>query len=312
MSKRDSVLQMVTGDSPPDFVPAAFFLHFDPAYHKGQAAVNRHLEFFRFTGMDFLKIQYEQTLPPGPVVHQPADWASVPLYPLDFHEESAAITRGLVQAAGSEALVVMTVYSPFMWARRISGAEVLEAHLREDPEGVAKGLAIMTDNVLNLVRACKQAGVDGFYVSSQGGEADRFPGSDIFAKYIKPTDLAVWDEIQDCAFNILHICDYESGYDDLSTFVDYPGQVVNCSLSLGDRELSPMQVAEMFGRPYMGGLERTGVLASGPQDAIQRQAQAILATAPERFILAADCTVPADVPWDNLRTAIETAHQYRR
>jgi uroporphyrinogen decarboxylase len=121
------------------------------------------------------------------------------------------------------------------------------------PEAGAKGLAIMTENVLRLVRGCKRAGVDGFYVSSQGGEASRFADKNLFRKYIKPTDLAVWDEVLSCRFNILHVCDYEGGYDDLFPFLDYPGHVVNCSLRQGDRTLTAKEVSRIFGQPFMGG-----------------------------------------------------------
>jgi uroporphyrinogen-III decarboxylase len=47
-------------------------------------------------------------------------------------------------------------------------------------------------------------------------------------------------------------------------------------------------------------------------EAIRQAVTDVLAQAPEQFILAADCTVPSDTPWENLRTAIETAHQYRK
>jgi uroporphyrinogen decarboxylase len=170
----------------------------------------------------------------------------------------------------------------------------------------------MTENELTLVRGCIRAGVDGFYASTQGGETFRFGGEDYFARYIKPTDLAVWDEIKGCTFNILHICDYVGGYDDLTPFLDYPGHVVNCSLTLGDRELLPADVAHLFGRPYMGGLERKGVIATGSAAEIRAAVHDVLAHAPTRFILAADCTVPSDTPWENLKTAIDAAHQYRR
>jgi uroporphyrinogen decarboxylase len=176
---------------------------------------------------------------------------------------------------------------------------------------VRAGLEIMTENVLTLIRGCRQVGVDGFYVSSQGGEAFRFPGTDIFRKYIKPTDLAVWDAVQSCMFNILHICDYAGPYADLTPFLDYGGHVVNCSLTVGDRPLSPKDVAEMFGRPFMGGLERLGVIATGSLDAIRQAVEGVLAAAPDRFILAADCTIPSTTPWENVKTAIDTAHQYR-
>ena len=114
-----------------------------------------------------------------------------------------------------------------------------------------------------------------------------------------------------CIFNILHICDYHAGYDDLTPFLDYPGHVVNCSLHLGDRTLAPQEVSAMFGRPFMGGLARTGILATGTPDEAARAAAGVLCQASDRFILGADCTVPAATNWDNLRAAIATAHNGR-
>ena len=61
----------------------------------------------------------------------------------------------------------------------------------------------------------------------------------------------------------------------------------------------------------MGGLERKGVIATGAPDLIRQAAGSVLSEAPERFILAADCTVPAETPWENLKTAIDTAHAHR-
>ncbi len=294
-----------------DIVPAAFFLHFDPAYHAGQAAVDKHLAYFRQTGMDFVKIQLEQATPRADNIRRPEDWADLPLYPESFFEAPVGVAAGLVKAAKAEALVIMTVYSPFMWAKHATSDAVLTAHLKENPEAVRKGLEIMTQNVRRLVRGCKQAGVDGFYISTQGGEAGHFDETDIFEDVIKPTDLAVWDEARDCAFNILHVCDYNGPYDDLGTFLDYPGDVVNCSLKVADRELSPREASAMFGRPFMGGMERLGVLATGPVDAIRRAAEDVLDKAPERFILGADCTAPSDTPWENLKAAIDTAHLHQ-
>jgi uroporphyrinogen decarboxylase len=308
MNKRDTVLSLVDSQTPPAYVPAAFFMHFDPAFHEGQAAIDKHLEFFRATGMDFVKIQYEQGVPPTPPIRRPADWAHAPRCDEAFFETTIRVAEGLVKAAKDEALVIMTVYSPFMWASQLPGAETLAEHLQDNPDAVRAGLEIMTENVLTLVRGCRRVGVDGFYVSSQGGEAFRFPGTEIFQKYIKPTDLAVWDEVQSCSFTILHICDYAGSYDDLTPFLSYPGHVVNCSLRLGEQILRPADLAQMFGRPFMGGLERKGVIATGSLDDIRRAAEGVLDEAPERFILAADCTIPSDTPWEHLKTAIGIAH----
>jgi uroporphyrinogen decarboxylase len=312
MNKRDTLLNLIQDGVAPDYIPAAFFLHFDSAHHQGQAAIEKHLEFFRSTGMDFVKIQYEQPFPASAPIRKPEDWAHAPRCTNEFFEVPIQIVEGLVKAARSEALVIMTLYSPFMWASHLAEDGALARHLEENPEAVKKGLEMMTENVLTLVRGCKRVGVDGFYASSQGGEAFRFQDRSIFQRYVKPTDLAVWEEIAACSFNILHICDYEGGYDDLTPFLDYPGHVVNSSLKVADHTLSPKDASQMFGRPFMGGMERKGTLATGSLESIRQAATDVLAQAPERFILAADCTVPAGTPWENLSTAIETAHQYRK
>lgn len=309
MNKRDTMLSLIHEEALPEYIPAAFFLHFDSAYHQGQAAIEKHLEFFRATAMDFVKIQYEQPFPASTPIHKPEDWAHAPRCSQDFFEAPIRVVEGLVKAAGSDALVIMTLYSPFMWAAHLAD---ITSHLRENPEAAKKGLEIMAENVLTFVRGCKGVGVDGFYASSQGGEAFRFQDPDIFQKYIKPIDLAVWDELSSCSFNILHVCDYEGGYDDLTPFLDYPGHVVNSSLMVGDQMLSPKDASHLFGRPFMGGMERKGVLATGSSEGIRQAVTDVLAQAPEQFILAADCTVPSDTPWENLRTAVETAHQYRK
>jgi uroporphyrinogen decarboxylase len=309
MKKRDVMLSLINDTASLEYIPAAFFLHFDNAYHQGQAAIEKHLEFFRATDMDFVKIQYEQPFPASTPIRKPEDWARAPLCSEEFFEAPIRVVEGLVKAAKSEALVIMTLYSPFMWAAHLAD---ITNHLKENPEAAKKGLEIMTENVLTLVRACKRAGIDGFYASSQGGEAFRFQDPNIFQKYIKPTDLTVWDELSSCSFNILHICDYEGEYDDLAPFLEYPGHMVNSGLKVGNQTLTPKDASQLFGRPFMGGMERKGALATGNSQVIRQTVTDVLEQTPERFVLAADCTVPSDTPWENLRAAIETAHQYRK
>jgi uroporphyrinogen decarboxylase len=64
----------------------------------------------------------------------------------------------------------------------------------------------------------------------------------------------------------------------------------------------------MFGRPFLGGLDRLGPLAKGTEDDARAVAKQVLASAPPKFILGADCTVPANTPWENLRAAVDAAH----
>jgi uroporphyrinogen decarboxylase len=312
MNKRDAMLRLLDPSYRQESVPAAFFLHFDPAFHRGQAAIDKHLEFFRFTGMDMVKIQFEHRMPPMEI-KSPKDWARVPLRGKEFWEEPLAVVKGLVDAAKKEAVVILTLYSPFMLAGQIAGQETVVRHIQEDPEAFKKGIGIITDGVLVLVKECARLGLDGFYSSTQGRESGRLADAKAFDECIRPYDLSLMTEINRiCPFNILHVCDYHLPYADISPFTSYPGQVVNTSLKLVGREISSKEVAQMFNRPFMGGLDRKGVLATGPEEAIRTAARKTIDDAPERFILAADCTVPADTPWENLRTAIRSAHEYHR
>lgn len=313
MNKRELVLQVLDESKQQTYIPAAFFLHFDPKFHRGQAAIEKHLEYFRFTEMDFVKIQYETVFPFREEIRKPEDWLQMPQYGMDFYQDQVEIARGLVQAAGKEALVIQTLYSPFMCAGHTVGGERLMQHLLENPQPVRQGIEIITESLRTFVRACINAGVDGFYHSTQGGETSRLEGSALFEECVKPFDLSLMNEINEkCEFNILHVCDYVDGYTDLTPFLDYPGDVVNCSLKLGDQHLNPQQIVEMFGRPFMGGVERLGTIQNGSPSDVQEMTRSILVTAPERYLLGADCTIPSTVDWENIRAAIQVAHAHAR
>ena len=312
MNKREMMLDLLDSSKKNTAIPAGFFLHFDPAFHRGQNAVDKHLEFFNYTGMDFVKIQYEQVFPRIAAIQKPQDWAKMPSYGLDFYEEQLKVVECLVKAARPEALVVITLYSPFMCAGHTTSDALVTQHINENPEALKLGMEAITASLMRFVKACIQLGVDGFYTSTQGGESGRFADAGRFDQCIRPYDLALMNEANAaCPFNILHVCDYQRSYADISRFVNYPGQVVNCSLEVGGQVLSARQVSQMFSRPYMGGLVRQGVIATGTNPEIRAAVKAAIKDSPERFILAADCTVPGETPWENLRTAIHTAHEGR-
>lgn len=313
MNKRDLVFSVIDPKSKPDCIPAAFFLHFDPAYHSGQAAIDKHLEYFHYTGMDFVKIQFELPFPHLTDIREPKDWDRLPFFKLDHYEPMLKVVDGLVKAAKAEAPVILTLYSPYMLTNDMVGAETVTRHIQEDPAAYQRGIGRMTESLLGFVRECARLGLDGFYASSQGGEHGRLQDPASFETCIRPYDLAIMEEINRlCAFNILHVCDYSLPYDNLAKFKDYPGTIVNTSLKLSDGEISAKEGSQLFGRPFMGGLERKGTIHTGTPEQIQAAVKDAIAQAPERYILGADCTIPAGTSWDNLRLAIATAHAARR
>jgi uroporphyrinogen decarboxylase len=313
MNKRDLVLTVVDPIAKPTYIPAAFFLHFDPAYHHGQPAVDKHMEYFRYTGMDFVKIQFELSFPRQTEIQRPVDWDKLPFFKLDHYEPMLKVVEGLVNAAKKEAPVVLTLYSPFMIINEITGPETATRLMQENPDAYRGAIGRMTESLLQFVCACVKVGLDGFYHSTQGGEASRLADPTLFDTCIRPYDLTIMSEInRTCPFNILHVCDYDSPYDDLTKFKDYPGHVVNTSLDLVGKEVTAQEVARLFGRPFMGGLERLGIISKGTPEEIRAAVNAAITAAPERCILGADCTVPPQTSWDNLRLAIQTAHEAQR
>ncbi|MBT3311739.1 MAG: hypothetical protein HN379_07070 [Desulfobacteraceae bacterium] len=318
MNKRNAVLDLLDSSKDQEYVPAGFFLHFDEVHHKGQPAIDKHMEFFKYTEMDFVKIQYEAVFPPNPYIKKPKDWLNLPFFKKDFYQNELDIAEGLVKAAKSEALVIMTLYSPFMMTQfTTQNLELISGHIKEDPGKFNKGMEIITDSLMIFVKECIRLGVDGFYTSTQGYESFRSLGTDLFSECIKPFDLALMKEIdRSCVFNILHICDYIGEYGDLTPFLDYPGHVINFGHRLGSKQVSGKEISRIFDRPFMGGLDRNGVMATGSGDDIRKSVEEVLANKPDKFILGADCTLPGDIDqktlWENAKTAISAAHEYSK
>ncbi len=309
VNRRERMLGWLAGQILPNYTPAAFFLHFGNGFKTGSGAAKRHLEFFHYTDMDFLKIQFEQTYTRQEFLQKPSDWSKLKLAKLDFYEPLLVTVRELVKSQKKNSLILMTLYSPFMCAGQCATAPLLLQHLKDNPEAVKKGFEILTESQLLFVRACIKEGIDGFYASTQGGEAQRFGNSTIFNDYIKPFDLVSMREMAStCPFNILHVCDYVAPYADYTAYYDYPGHVVNCNVKLLDRRISANEISNRFKRPFMGGMDRHGIIATGSPAEVENEIREFVRTAPKPFMLGADCTVEANTDWSRLKQAISVAH----
>ena len=219
----------------------------------------------------------------------------MPMYKEDFYEGQLKVVEGLVKAAKKEALVLVTLYSPFMSADQTS-TQVTE-HIKESPEKVKKGMEVITESMMLFVKGAIKAGVDGFYASTQGAESDRFDDLAPFERVHQSLTISLsWKRLTvPRVFNILHICDFGgAGYNDLTPFLDYPGEAVSVTFRLGSEKKTGKQMFDLLGKPIMGGMDRVGVITSGTRDETRNAAEAVLSEAPDQFILGADCTVPGD------------------
>lgn len=312
--KKDRILQVMNGEKPQRYVPAAFFMHFDYSQFGGDE-IKTHLAYRDYVDMDVVKVQYEYMFTQESIPEKATDWKNVKRLPKGFFDEPLALVKGCVEGARERGVpCIATLYSAFMCAGHGCGKEVLAKHIVEAPDEVRKGLDIINEDVKLYIRECVKLGVDGFLASSQGGENNRPYPAETFREFIKPVDMDAMATLDGLPANILHVCDFEGQYDDLSPFRDYPGKIVNCNLLLKDVPITTKQAHEILGgeKVFMGGLDRKGILIQpNAEEAIIEQVEGVIAEGPVPMIVAAQCTVGnSQTVWDNVKVAIRTAHDY--
>jgi len=310
-SNRELMMEFMDKDSRSNHIPGGFFMHFNK---KGDEAVKAHLDYYKATKMDFVKIQFDgMSLPLMPEIKRASDWYQMPIYKEDFFEPIVYIIRKLVKELKNDALILQTLYSPYQMAKQAVPWELLVKHVYEDPEAVSRGMENVTLSILNFVQAGVKAGLDGFYTCAQGGETNRIADIQLFNRTIKNFDMLLYKEVNQLVqHNILHICDYDGNYVDFEKrFKDYPGQIVNVPLQADGKDFSLSDAYQIFNRPVMGGMDRHGVIANGTPDQVKKATEKVLAAAPAKTIISGNCTVAGTTPIENLRTAIEVAHRFR-
>lgn len=313
-SKRERILQVLDQSRPNEYVPAAFFLHFENKL--GRKAVQDHKDFYRATNMDFVKVFYEIAVPQVDI-NSGSDWEKVPVYGEEFFAPQVAVIADLAREFGNEAFVLPTVYSPLALAHQTLGrGKDFKKLIAENPKAFGKAIKNLSLSIENYLRAARKAGADGFYISTQGGDGNSIPEK-IWKEQVRQWDKHVSEVANEIGeINILHICDYGTPFknaESLYDFADYPASIINVPLKFSDGStLNLKEAQKRFGRPIFGGLERLGVIAKGSVEEAKAEVDKVLENASPNFILGADCTVPGTTDWETLRAVIDYAHTWRQ
>jgi uroporphyrinogen decarboxylase len=307
-TKKGIMDAFVAGTLDPSYAPAAFFIHFGPDQKVGDSAVQAHLDYFHASGMDLLKVQFEQTVPRIRELKEGA----FEFIPEDFYRPTLEIIAKLQEAEGKDVYVLPTVYSPYQVAHHSLGERRIRAAAVEQPELLKAVFDSYRDALLWLVKECKKAGILGFYMCTQGGELTFYDIPGFFDNFVRPYDMAVMGECtRDTKMNILHICNWEGPYDDLTRYKDYPAQIVNTPTDLNGVPFSLTDGIGLFGRPVLGGFDREGEFNTLSADGVATEVHAILRSAPAgKVMIGADCTV-GSAPLANIQAAVAAAHGER-
>lgn len=313
MNKFERVMSAYHGEQP-DRVPCAFWYHFPRGYEVGAAAVQIHLDFFHDSHTDLCKIMNENSCPNDPSIQTAADWTHLRPFTMqeDFIVRQVELTKAIMAQMKGKAVVLATVHGLVASAYHILGGvdlydndgTILARHVRENPEGMHHAFAIITTYLKKLCKAFLDAGVDGIYFASLGGERRMFTDAE-FAEFIAPYEIEILREIADVpCFNILHMCKSDLN---LNRYLNYPANVLNWGVY--EDNISLEEGRKLFGadKVYLGGMDdRDGVFVDGTLEEIRETAQDLVNSFGwKRFILGADCTLPTNLPSERMHAAAE-------
>ena len=235
MDKRTRVLNAMNKKEV-DHVPVGFWFHFSGEEAAGDACVQAHLNYYRETDLDFLKVMCDGYFAwPLPEIREAEDWNRVEPLPADhpFIREQVERAAAIVREIGKERCVFYNVFAPFSSFRFGSEAAglpdaVVMEHVRKDRNAVMRALdAIGQTNALLSELLITEAGCDGIYYCVQNGEYDRFLPEE-YRKIVRPSDLYVLEHANRFSENnILHMCGWAGARNRLELWKDYPAKVMN-------------------------------------------------------------------------------------
>ena len=303
--KKDVLDRFLAGTLDPSYTPAFFFGHFPG----NMPAVDAHLQLFLKGGADMLKVQTDQSMPRIDDLTM-----DTPLVPEDYYRPTVETIKKVLDLVGKDVYVIPTILSTYQVARQGMTDQLLPGYAVERPEAFKRMFDSYTKAILWFIAECKKAGVEAFFCATQGGEMKFYdlpvPGG-FYETFIRPYDLTVMNAAHDGAkFTILHICDWEGPMDDLTRYLDYPGEIVNVPVSLNGKPFSPTETYELFHRPVLGGFNRQKEIGTASPEQIAKMTKEIIAAAPKgRLIIGADCSAPSPLNiTDNIHAAISAAH----
>ncbi len=139
------------------------------------------------------------------------------------------LSQWLSKLAKPNTPYIQTIFSPASILKKLTGAkgssaEKLKEDMKENAGAVHYALEVITETVINFVKANADAGVSGFFFATQ--EATYKSMDDLtFAEFCKPYDIRVLNECMKYGwFNVLHIHGTDVMWETLSK---YPCNVIN-------------------------------------------------------------------------------------
>lgn len=297
MNRRERFIAAVEGREV-DRPPATAWVHFLSDHLSGAQTARLHLAFLREYDWDVAKLMndYRYPLPAGLERLDGAQamrrFRRVSLDERAFAEQLDAI-RVLRRELGPDWPILDTLFDPYQQVVRNVGF-VEGRHIPRHPGAALEMIGTVCDTLCDYVRAARDAGADGFFLSINSAIREGFPrgvGEDVFREFQRPFDLRLLAACEG-SVRVLHV--HGTGLD-LDRVLDYPCEVI----SVSDRLPGNPSLAELRRRSdktLMGGIDETRIQEK-PLGELRAEIDDALAQAGrKRWIVAPGCTLPSFTP----------------
>lgn len=312
MNCRERVEAVLQGKKP-DRTPVCFWHHFGPL--EPEKTVRAHTRWLTESGIDLLKMMSDEFF------FYPLNGASAPQDFLALRPQGrgSAYVRGQIERAGqisnAVAGTVVTLYnafSPYANLKHAMGQEEAIALLHASPEAFGHALDVILEDTLYVIEGLlTESGTDGLMLCLQGAEETLFD-DETYHRFLRPGEQAIVEAANRLSSrNLLHLCGWDGIPDLLDRWKDYPSAMVNWDVDVERVKLKDGK--NYFGdRVLLGGLNNRpdAVLNRGGKEQVQAEVRRVLGEAEgSRFILGADCSLPADIDPARIRWVIEAVEE---
>lgn len=318
MNKKERVIAAIRGDVP-DHVPVGFSLHFPRTAKTVEEDLKFHLDFFRETDTDIIKIMNENLVPDFGEIRTPDDWNKIPALSLNdsFMLNQIELVKRIMDQADSDAFSLGTLHGICASAIHPIEArygyeavrELQVTHFRENKKPMIEAWKRIADCMANLAQKYIELGVDGVYYAGLGAERRYFTDEE-FAECIETFDKQILRAVKEAGgYTFLHMCkdglnmQRYASYKELSDVVNWGVYEAPFSIEEGRKLFGDVTV--------MGGLaNRSGVMVDGSIDELKAASKKLIETyGKRRFILGADCTLPTEIPYERIHAIVEAARE---
>ncbi len=315
MNKKERVIAAIRQQAV-DHVPCGFSLHFPHDKAFGEAGIQAHLDFFRESDTDIIKIMNEHLVPYFGKISNAADYdALVRGFSIesDFMQAQIDFAKEILDKADGDSFSLGTLHGitasgihPLekMGISYDEARRLLLSCLREDPARMKGALQRIADTMSDLARRYVEIGIDGVYYAALGGEKRYFTDEE-FAEWIEPMDKQIMSAVREAGgYVFLHICKDGLNMERYASYADF------CDVANWGVYTAPYALEDgrkLFGgKTVMGGLpDRHGVLVDGTDQEIRDAVAAVISSFGKTgFILGADCTLATEQDMHRLQTAV--------